>query len=74
MEQRNKGLVIFGIVLLAIGLVASFYQETHLVYQVGYQTVTPYQSTGILLDVAGIVFVALGFLCPSKKTPPPPKP
>ena len=72
MEGKNKGLVIFGIILLIIGLVASFYLEQHYVSHVGYQTVTPYQSVGIILAVAGIVFIALGFLYPSRKTPPPP--
>jgi len=73
---RNKGLVIFGIILLAIGLFASFYQVTQLVGQppflVEYQVVTPYQSVGIVLDVAGIIFLALGLLYLSRKTLPPP--
>jgi drug/metabolite transporter (DMT)-like permease len=55
MEERNKGLIIFGIILLAIGLVASFYFVTEFM-----EHKYPYQSIGILLDVAGIVFVALG--------------
>lgn len=73
MEERNKGLIVFGIVLLIIGLVASFYQEQVTSSSYPYkETVTPYQSVGILLDVAGIVFVALGFLYSPRKTPPPP--
>jgi vacuolar-type H+-ATPase subunit I/STV1 len=70
MEERNKGLIIFGIILLAIGLVASFYSQTE--YPSGGRMTYPYQSIGILLDVAGIVFVALGFLYSPRKTPPPP--
>jgi len=66
MEERNKGLLVFGIVLLAIGLVLSL-------YRVGYYSFTyPYQTIGIVLIVAGIVFAALGFLYPPRKTPPPP--
>jgi len=52
MEARNKGLIIFGIVLLAIGLVRAT------VFSTSY----PYQTFGIVLVVAGIVFVALGLL------------
>jgi hypothetical protein len=70
MEERNKGLIGFGIILLIIGLVASFYQEQHYVYHVGYQTVTPYQSVGIILAIAGIIFVALGFFYAPRKQEP----
>ena len=52
MEARNKGLMIFGMVLLAIGLVRAT------VYSMSY----PYQTFGIVLVVVGIVFVALGLL------------
>ncbi|MCJ7633128.1 hypothetical protein MUP77_12145 [Candidatus Bathyarchaeota archaeon] len=72
-EEKNKGLIVFGIILLAIGLFASFYQVTHYVQHVGYETVTPYQSIGIVLDVAGMVFMALGFLYSPRNTPPPPQ-
>jgi phosphate/sulfate permease len=73
METRNKGFVIVGLVLLVIGLFASFYKVTHTVgqaparitYQIGY----PYQIVGIILLLAGIVFIALGFLYPLQKTP-----
>jgi len=48
MEGRNKGLVIVGIILLAIGLFASFYQVRQLVGQppalVDWQTFTPDQN------------------------------
>lgn len=66
---RNIGLFFFGIILLVIGLVASFYSHTE--YPTSGRVVYPYQSVGLLLDVAGIVFVALGFLYPSYKTPSP---
>jgi hypothetical protein len=72
-EIKNKGLLLFGIILLVVGLVASFYQEQHYVYHVGYQTVTPYQSVGIILAIAGIIFVALGFFYPSQRPSSPQK-
>jgi len=69
---RNKGLVIFGIILLAIGLFASFYTVVNHVGQapaaVKLQTVYPYQSVGIILLVGGIIFTALGFLYSPRKT------
>lgn len=74
MEGRNKGLVIFGIILLAIGLFASFYQVTQRVGQppmlVEYQIVTPYQNVGIISLVAGTILIATGFLYPPRKTLP----
>lgn len=77
MEGRNKGLIVFGIVLLVIGLYASFYESK---YWNGddqrWESYTPahypYQSVGIVLIVAGIVFVPLGLLYPARKTPQPP--
>lgn len=66
MEQINKGLIIFGIILLGIGLVASFYKDPY------FYKVYPYQTFGIILGVAGIIIVVLGFLYPSHRTPPPP--
>lgn len=63
MEGKNQGLVVFGIILLIIGLVASFYSHTDLP---GVRAIYPYQGIGIVLAVAGIVFVALGFLYPSR--------
>ena len=72
MDGRSKGLVVLGIILLAIGLFATFYQVTQLVGQppflVGYQVVTPYQSVGIVLDVVGMTFLVSGLLYLSRKT------
>lgn len=65
MEEINKGLVVFGIILLIIGLVASFYQEKQLLSSDGMsrgEIVIPYRNVGIGLAVAGIVFIASGFL------------
>ncbi len=64
MEGRNKGLIVFGIVLLIIGLVSSFYKAPYYNYY-------PYQTFGIILSMAGIIIVVLGFLYPSHKTSPP---
>jgi uncharacterized membrane protein YidH (DUF202 family) len=67
MEERNKGLLVFGIVLLTIGLALSLYQVNRY-----YELTYPYQTIGMFLVIAGIVFVALGFLYSPRKTPPPP--
>ena len=64
MEERNEGLIVFGIILLIIGLFASFYETDYYDY--------PYQTLGIILSIAGIIIVVLGFLYPSRRTPPPP--
>jgi uncharacterized membrane protein len=79
----NIGLILIGIILLAIGLVTSYYPVMQLVGHapalVEWQTVYPYRNVGIVLLVAGIIFVALGFLYPTQKTqtqktePPPPQ-
>ncbi len=63
-EIRSRGLLLIGIILLLIGLVASFYRETHYVSQVGEQLFTPYQSIGIVLALVGILFIVLGFFYP----------
>ena len=75
MNERKIGLVIFGIILLAIGLFTSFYQVTRnvVVGDVldGKETITPLRNVGIVLIIAGIIFLALGFLYLSRKTQPP---
>ena len=76
MEERNKGLIILGIIFLIIGLFASFYQVTrHVVVGDvvdGEETITPLRNVGIVLIAAGIIFLALGFLYSTQKTPLPP--
>jgi uncharacterized membrane protein len=66
------GLVVLGIVCLAIGLVVSFYHVTELVgsppFLVEWQTVYPFLVVGITVLVAGILFTALGFLLPLPRT------
>lgn len=72
MNERKMGLIIFGMILLAIGLFASFYQVTRnvVVGDVldGEETITPLRNVGIVLIIAGIIFLALGFLYLSRKT------
>jgi uncharacterized membrane protein len=76
MEESNKGLIIFGIIVIAIGLFASHeavkhYDEYHERY--GYYPVQCPLCAGTVLIVAGIVLVVLGLLYPSWKTLPPPQ-
>ena len=61
---KSRGLFLIGVLLLLIGLVASFYKETHYVSDVGEQPFTPYQSIGIVLVLVGILFILLGFFYP----------
>jgi uncharacterized membrane protein HdeD (DUF308 family) len=69
---KHLGLFLFGIILLVIGLVASFYPNPS--YPIYSASEYPYQSIGILLDVAGIILILLGFLYSPPKTPPPSNP
>jgi len=70
---KNKGLMLFGIIFLVIGLVASFYEiATWFDHEEIIKREYPYQTIGIMLDLVGIVFIALGFFYPMQKTPPPP--
>ena len=62
---KHLGLVLIGIILLVIGLAASFYCVKlyvaglpHFVYP--YYFAYPYQTIGIILTISGLVFVALG--------------
>jgi uncharacterized membrane protein HdeD (DUF308 family) len=72
LDGRNKGLIILGIVLLVVGLFASFYKVSHIVGQAPaaetYQISYPYQIVGIIKLVVGITFISLGFLFQHKKT------
>lgn len=52
-EIKNKGLLLIGIILLVIGVILSLYKE---------KTAFPYQIIGIVMVVAGIVCMILGFL------------
>jgi uncharacterized membrane protein len=59
-EIKSRGLFLIGILLLLVGLVASFYKETH----VGEQPFAPYQSIGIVLVLVGVLCIVLGFFYP----------
>ena len=64
-EIRNLSSLMFGSVLLQIGLVASFYESRHYYNYYGgnyISLVYPYQTVGIVLIMVGIVFVGLGLL------------
>jgi len=69
---KNKGLLLFGIILLLIGLIASFYVERTMIQglpdywgnpgpPIEISRTYPYQGIGIVLVLAGIIFVAIGF-------------
>ena len=77
METRNKGLIVLGIVILAIGSVASYYQATQIAPTGPYptpggfdatQAIYPYRDVGIIFLVVGVIFTALGVLLPLLKT------
>ncbi|HLE76026.1 MAG TPA: hypothetical protein VI864_08340 [Candidatus Bathyarchaeia archaeon] len=53
-------LVALGIILLLIGLGASFYYESKTIFGIEYQRVYPYQNLGIALVLGGIVCIAVG--------------
>ena len=59
-EIKSRGLFLFGILLLLIGLLASFYKET----RVGEQPFTPYQSIGIISVLIGVLCMVLGVFYP----------
>jgi len=66
-EIKNKGILIFGIILLLIGLGASFYYESKSILGFEYMRTYPYQSIGMVLVLLGGVFVALGFFYSPRK-------
>jgi uncharacterized membrane protein len=59
-EIKSRGLFLIGILLLLVGLVASFYKET----RVGEQPFTPYQSLGMVLVLVGLLCTVLGVFYP----------
>jgi uncharacterized membrane protein len=72
---RHQGFLIFGIILLVIGLVAYFYVEVEVtkteVYPGYFLTHSrkeyPYQGISTILIIAGIILTALGFVYPLQK-------
>jgi hypothetical protein len=70
MEVMNKKLLVFGCILLAIGLIAYFYRENFVgssghIYEGDY--VYPYQTMGMILTMTGIVLTALSLVLPENK-------
>jgi|Deesub1362B_J571_1020462.scaffolds.fasta_scaffold00714_20 vacuolar-type H+-ATPase subunit I/STV1 len=68
----HQGLLIFGIILLLIGLIASFYTEVKTYTDYFGETwevyrTYPYQGLGIVLVLTGIILVVIGFLYSQKK-------
>lgn len=66
-EIKNKGILIFGIILLLIGLGASFYYESKSIFGIEYQRTYPYQNIGMVLIVVGGLLLALGVLYSPRK-------
>ena len=69
----NKLLLLFGIVLLVIGLIAALYEKVETMYipyygNISYSRGYPYQTIGIILIVAGIGLAALSFFYTGRKT------
>ncbi|RLI44843.1 hypothetical protein DRO69_06435 [Candidatus Bathyarchaeota archaeon] len=64
--MRN-GLSVLGIVLLVIGLGASFYYESKSIFGIEYQRTYPYQNLGIALIVVGVLLVIVGVLHSPRK-------
>lgn len=63
---NNIGLISFGIIVLVIGLIASFYPQVETfttswgeVWEVGRNY--PYQNIGLILVIVGIIFVGIGY-------------
>ena len=67
---KNLGSLIFGIILLLIGLAVSFYNSGAGYYGGGnyYHSFYPYQTVGIILILVGVVFVGLGLFYSPRKT------
>ncbi|MFB0514138.1 MAG: hypothetical protein ACETVQ_01025 [Candidatus Bathyarchaeia archaeon] len=73
METMHNGLLALGVVLLLIGLFASFYYESKTIFGIEYERVYPYQDIGIVLIVVGVFSIALGvYYSPRKEEVPKP--
>jgi hypothetical protein len=69
----DKRLIILGVVFLVIGLLSSIYYWTQLVGELAFgisalQIFYPTGNIGIIVVVAGIILIVLGFLIPSLET------
>jgi len=67
-EIKNKGILIFGIILLLIGLGASFYYESKSIFGIEYLRTYPYQTIGIALVLVGAAFIGLAIFYSPRKT------
>ena len=82
MKQENIWLIAFGIILLSVGLTASFYPQVETYTTGGYWGVYgewveeetheasrtyPYQTIGLILTLAGIILASLGFVISRQK-------
>ena len=69
----HRGLVGLGIIILLVGLGASFYYEVKTIWGIEYLRVYPYQDLGLVLVLGGIGCIALGAIySPRKETLNPP--
>jgi hypothetical protein len=59
---KNKGLFLIGVILLVIGVALSLYNGDLGTSGGATQAAYPYQIAGIILIVAGVVLMILGFL------------
>jgi hypothetical protein len=66
--MANSGIVAGGILLLLVGLVASFYYESKTIFGIEYMRTYPYQNAGIALIVAGAILIGFGAIYSSQKT------
>jgi hypothetical protein len=63
----NVGSLIFGAVMLLVGLSAYFYELRYYYNTYGdYTSSYPYQALGIILTLTGIAFIGLGLFYKSK--------
>ena len=72
---REKGFLIFGVILLTVGVGVSFIHVTTVIGSCEFAHVVdkgyPYQGIGSIMVVAGIIFGALAFVLPLPRTPRP---
>jgi len=72
MKEEIIGLLFLGVILLSIGLVASFYAEVKTLpdlygYSVEISRNYPYQNVGIVLILSGITLFTIGLVTSLKQ-------
>ena len=60
----NKGALVFGFILLVLGLFVYVYVDTG-----GDFSADQYNILGLILVIAGLLFAAVGFFYPPKRKP-----